>query len=73
MLADLSDLLPDGNAWTQFRQELRYGKPASRWGYLGRKLWHPFELTVRLAGAALGKLKARARSASGPKADTDIE
>ncbi len=53
--------------------ELRHGKPASRWGYLGRKLWRPIDLAVRLVEAALGSLRVRARHARGAKDRADIE
>lgn len=37
--------------------ELRYGRPGSRWGYLGRRLWRPLELAGRLAASALSRAR----------------
>ncbi len=36
-----------------------YGRPAGRWGYLGRRLARPFDLALRLAAYAAGSVARR--------------
>ncbi len=76
-LGHLASIVPAGAAWkTRLRTvrgallindrqvELIYGRPASRWGYWGWKVWRPFDLVVRAAryGSAWVRTAIRRRS-----------
>jgi hypothetical protein len=50
---------------TRGQVDVIYGPPTSRWGYLGRRLWRPFDLIVRLVRHGWCHLGFRRRAREG--------